>query len=49
MQKPALAGRLKTSGLVRSISESAEATRTLIAADAPRWNEMVQVSGAKIE
>ena len=46
---PELAARLKTSGLVLSISESAEATRALIAADAPRWKEMVQVSGAKIE
>ena len=46
---PELAARLKASGLVLSISESAEATRALIAADAPRWREMVQVSGAKIE
>ena len=44
-----LAARLKSSGLVLSISESAEATRALIAADAPRWREMVQLSGAKIE
>ena len=46
---PELATRLKTAGLVPSITDSAESTRALIAADAPRWKEMVQVSGAKIE
>jgi tripartite-type tricarboxylate transporter receptor subunit TctC len=44
-----LAARLRASGLVISVSESLEATRAQIAADAPRWKEMVQASGAKIE
>lgn len=44
-----LAARLKSAGLVMATTDSAEATRALIAADAPRWKEMVQVSGAKIE
>ncbi|MGE8320268.1 MAG: Bug family tripartite tricarboxylate transporter substrate binding protein [Comamonas sp.] len=46
---PELAARLKTAGLVLATTDSAEATRALIAADAPRWKEMVRVSGARIE
>lgn len=46
---PELAARLRASGLVLALSDSAEATRALIAADAPRWSEMVQASGARIE
>jgi tripartite-type tricarboxylate transporter receptor subunit TctC len=46
---PDLAARLKSAGLVLATTDSAEATRALIAADAPRWKEMVQLSGAKIE
>jgi tripartite-type tricarboxylate transporter receptor subunit TctC len=46
---PELAARLKTAGLVLATTPSVEATRALLAADAPRWKEMVQVSGAVIE
>jgi tripartite-type tricarboxylate transporter receptor subunit TctC len=46
---PEVAAKLRTLGLVVSTSDGVEATRALIAADAPRWREMVQVSGAKIE
>lgn len=46
---PELAARLKTAGLVLATTDSAEATRALITADAPRWKDMVQVSGARIE
>lgn len=46
---PELAAKLRTSGLVVTTSDGVEATRALIAADAPRWREMVQVSGARIE
>jgi tripartite-type tricarboxylate transporter receptor subunit TctC len=46
---PELAARLKGAGLVLATSDGVDATRALIAADAPRWREMVQVSGAKIE
>lgn len=46
---PELAARLKNAGLVLATTDSAEATRALITADAPRWKEMVQVSGARIE
>lgn len=46
---PELAAKLRTSGLVVSITDGVEATRAQIAADAPRWREMVQVSGARIE
>ena len=46
---PGLAERLATAGLVLATTEGPEATAALIAADAPRWREMVQVSGARIE
>jgi HlyD family secretion protein len=46
---PELAAKLKTAGLVLSTSDGVEATRALIAAEAPRWKEMVETSGAKIE
>ena len=46
---PELAARLKAAGLVLSTTDGAQATRALIAADAPRWKEMVQLSGAKLE
>lgn len=46
---PELAARLKAAGLVLATTPSAQATRALLAADAARWKEMVQVSGATIE
>ena len=46
---PELAAKLKTAGLVVSTTDGVEATRALIAAEAPRWKEMVETSGAKIE
>ena len=46
---PELAARLKGAGLVLATTDSVAATRALLAADAPRWKEMVQVSGATIE
>jgi tripartite-type tricarboxylate transporter receptor subunit TctC len=46
---PELAARLRGLGLILSITDSVEATRAQITADAPRWREMVQASGAKIE
>ena len=46
---PELAARLKTAGLVLATTDSVAATRALLAADTPRWKEMVQVSGATID
>lgn len=46
---PELAARLKSAGLVLATTDSVAATRALLAADAPRWKEMVQVSGATID
>jgi len=48
-EAPGLSERLATAGLVLSTSESPDAVRAAIAADAPRWKEMVEVSGARIE
>lgn len=46
---PGLADRLRAAGLVLATSAGPEETAALIAADAPRWREMVEVSGARIE
>jgi tripartite-type tricarboxylate transporter receptor subunit TctC len=46
---PGLAERLRAAGLVLATSEGPEQTAAMIAADAPRWREMVEVSGARIE
>ncbi len=46
---PALAERLATAGLVLPPIEGPAETAARIAADAPRWREMVEVSGARIE
>lgn len=44
-----LAERLATAGLVLPPIEGPAETAARIAADAPRWREMVEVSGARIE
>lgn len=46
---PGLAERLATAGLLLPPIEGPAATAARIAADAPRWREMVEVSGARIE
>jgi tripartite-type tricarboxylate transporter receptor subunit TctC len=46
---PELDRRLRASGLVPAITDGPAATRARIAADAPRWREMVAASGARIE
>ena len=46
---PGLAERLATAGLVLPPIEGPAQTVARIAADAPRWREMVEVSGARIE
>jgi tripartite-type tricarboxylate transporter receptor subunit TctC len=46
---PGLADRLRASGLVLATSAGPAETVALIAADAPRWAEMVRLSGARIE
>jgi tripartite-type tricarboxylate transporter receptor subunit TctC len=46
---PGLAGRLATAGLVLPPIDTPAETAARIAADAPRWREMVEVSGARIE
>ncbi|MBR0662992.1 tripartite tricarboxylate transporter substrate binding protein [Roseomonas hellenica] len=46
---PGLERRLHASGLVPATTDGPVATRAKIAADAPRWREMVEVSGARIE
>jgi tripartite-type tricarboxylate transporter receptor subunit TctC len=46
---PGLADRLRASGLVLATSAGPAETAALIAADAPRWAEMVRLSGARIE
>lgn len=46
---PGLAERLATAGLVLPPIEGPAQTAARIAADAPRWREMVEVSGARIE
>jgi tripartite-type tricarboxylate transporter receptor subunit TctC len=46
---PGIAERLKATGLLLSNSESPAQVRADIERDAPRWREMVQISGAKIE
>jgi tripartite-type tricarboxylate transporter receptor subunit TctC len=46
---PGLADRLAAAGLVLATSASAAEVREEIARDAPRWKEMVEVSGARIE
>ncbi|SHI89121.1 Tripartite-type tricarboxylate transporter, receptor component TctC [Roseomonas rosea] len=48
-EAPGLRERLATAGLVLSISDSSAAVREAIAQDAPRWKEMVEASGARIE
>ena len=46
---PGLADRLRASGLVLATSAGPAETAALIAADGPRWAEMVRLSGARIE
>jgi tripartite-type tricarboxylate transporter receptor subunit TctC len=46
---PNIADRLKAAGLILSISDSAEQVRADIERDKPRWREMVDISGARIE
>lgn len=48
-QAPGLAQKLAAAGLVLATTDGPAATSALIAADAPRWREMVEVSGARIE
>jgi len=48
-EHPGLADRLATAGLVLATSASPAEVREEIARDAPRWREMVEVSGARIE
>lgn len=46
---PGLAERMRAAGLVLATSAGPEETAAMIAADAPRWREMVELSGARIE
>ncbi|MBR0654681.1 Bug family tripartite tricarboxylate transporter substrate binding protein [Plastoroseomonas arctica] len=46
---PELDRRLRAAGLIPVITEGPAETRAKIAADAPRWREMVETSGARIE
>ncbi|MES2712338.1 MAG: tripartite tricarboxylate transporter substrate binding protein [Pseudomonadota bacterium] len=46
---PELDRRLRAAGLIPVTTESPAETRAKIAADAPRWREMVETSGARIE
>ncbi|WP_439595863.1 Bug family tripartite tricarboxylate transporter substrate binding protein [Falsiroseomonas sp.] len=46
---PGLEDRLRTNGLLALPPLDAAATRARILADRPRWQEMVQISGARIE
>ncbi len=46
---PDLDRRLRAAGLIPVTTEGPAATRAKIAADAPRWREMVETSGARIE
>jgi tripartite-type tricarboxylate transporter receptor subunit TctC len=48
-EHPGLSDRLRAAGLVLATSSGPEETARLIAADAPRWREMVETSGARIE
>jgi tripartite-type tricarboxylate transporter receptor subunit TctC len=46
---PGLEARLNAAGLLLATTPGPAETRALIAADAPRWREMVEASGARIE
>ncbi len=48
-EHPGLSERLRAAGLVLATSAGSAETAAMIAADAPRWREMVQLSGARIE
>ncbi|BDG71014.1 Bug family tripartite tricarboxylate transporter substrate binding protein [Roseomonas fluvialis] len=46
---PGLEDRLRSNGLLPLVPEEPAAVRARIAAERPRWREMVEVSGARIE
>ena len=46
---PELRDKLKTAGLVLATTEGNAATKKLIEADVPRWKEMIEISGAKLD
>lgn len=46
---PELERRLRAAGLIPVTTQGPAETRAKIAADAPRWREMVETSGARIE
>ncbi len=46
---PELANKLKVAGLVLATTEGNAATKALIEADAPRWKEMIAISGATLD
>jgi tripartite-type tricarboxylate transporter receptor subunit TctC len=46
---PGLEERLRANGLLRLPAEDPAAVRARIAAERPRWREMVEISGARIE
>jgi len=46
---PGLADRLRATGLVLATSPGPAETAAMIRADTPRWREMVETSGARIE
>lgn len=48
-EHPGLEERLRANGLLRLPPTDPAATRARILAERPRWNEMVQISGARIE
>ncbi len=48
-EHPGLEDRLRANGLLRLPPTDPAATRARIMSERPRWNEMVQISGARIE
>lgn len=48
-EHPGLEERLRANGLLRLPPTDPAATRARIMSERPRWNEMVQISGARIE